>query len=286
MTYDWTWVDSSDKMNKAQSALAQVQEISVDTEYDSFRYFREKLCLLQIRAGQDTYLFDPLCGMDMSPLGRIFSDSGILKILHAGDNDIRILKRDYGFSFTHLFDTSRAASILGCRYLSLAALIHQYLGIEFEKQKKLQRSKWEIRPLTQEQITYAVRDTALLVPLCETLSRELEAKDLMDEARKAFVDITQVVWQEKTYDSRGCYRIPGYSDLSPDEQLRLKKLCRWRFNKAEESNRAVFMILSDTELLTLTQVTADSPTRLISEGAMSPDKVSRYGRELLEILSP
>jgi ribonuclease D len=285
VTNGWTWIDTLKKMQKAQGDLVAASKIAVDTEYDSFRYFREKLCLLQIRAGDATYLFDPQGNLDFTFLGAIFVDPSILKVLHAGDNDIRILKRDYGFEFQNLFDTSRAASILGCRYLSLAALIRQYLGVEFEKQKKIQRSQWENRPLTDDQIKYAVRDTCYLMPLYEKLKQELHDKGLMEEAEKSFVDIAQVVWQEKTFNARGYSRIPGYHDLMPDEQRILKQLYRWRFNKATESNRAAFMILSDEDLIALTKAAADSPSQLIAGGRLSSDKASRYGRELFEILS-
>jgi ribonuclease D len=285
MGLDWIWVDSPEKMKKALGAMRRASRIGVDTEYDSFRYFREKLCLLQVRAESTTYLFDPLGSLDFISLGAIFADQGILKVLHAGDNDIRILKRDYSFEFCNLFDTSRAASILGCRYLSLAALICQYLDVEFAKQKKLQRSQWENRPLTEEQLDYAVRDTFYLIPLYEKLYQELRKNQRLEEAEKAFADITQVVWQEKTLDARGYSRIPGYYELAPDKQRVLKLLYRWRFNKAAESNRAAFMILSDTDLIAVTKAEADSPSRLVTEGRLSPEKVGRYGRELLEIIS-
>jgi len=285
MAHDWIWVDSLDKMQCAHEDLVKASEIGVDTEYDSFRYFREKLCLLQIRAGRMTYLFDPLDNIDFTFLGQVFADPLILKVLHAGDNDIRILKRDYGFSFQNVFDTSRAASLLGCRYLSLAALIRQYVGVEFEKQKRLQRSQWENRPLTDEQIAYAIRDTFYLMPLYEKLQQELREKGLMEEAQKAFFDIAQVVWQEKSFDARGYCRVPGYHELTPDEQRILKQLYRWRFSKAIKTNRAAFMILSDEDLISLTKAAADSPAQLIVEGRLSADKATRYGREILTLLS-
>jgi ribonuclease D len=169
--------------------------------------------------------------------------------------------------------------------LSLAALIRQYLGIEFEKQKKLQRSQWENRPLTAEQIHYAVRDTYYLMPLFEKLHDELEKKGLMEEAGRAFADIAQAVWQEKTFDPRGHRRVSGYDGLKPDEQKILKQLYQWRFKKAMDSNRAAFMILSNEDLISVTKAAAGSPRQLITDGRLSPDKASRYGNEIMEILS-
>ena len=285
MSPGWTWVDSQEKMQEVREILCRASIIAVDTEYDSFRYFREILCLLQIRAGNTTYLFDPLGPLDFAPLGAVFADPGIVKVLHAGDNDIRILRRDYGFEFKNLFDTSRAASILGCRFLSLVALIHQYLGVAFEKQKKLQRSQWENRPLTEEQIEYAAWDTFYLIPLYEKLREALREGGHAEDAEKAFGEIERVVWQEKKLDPRGHTRVPGYYELTADEQQTLKLLYRWRFHKAQEINRAAFMILSDRDLIALVKGTASSVSQRVMEDRLSPDKVNRYGRELLGIIS-
>jgi len=103
----WTWVDTLVKRRYAEKEIKASPVLCIDTEYDSFRYFRDKLCLIQIKAEKRTYLFDPLNDLDISFLAEPFANSAILKILHAGDNDIRLLKRDYGFAFKNIFDTHR-----------------------------------------------------------------------------------------------------------------------------------------------------------------------------------
>jgi len=149
MTGDsWLWVDSVAKVAEAMADMDQSSLIALDTEYDSLHYFREKLCLVQIRAAKRTYVLDPLNGIDLSFLRSYLANPRLLKITHAGDNDIRILKRDYGFEFNNLFDTQRAAHILGCRYLALSHIVGHYLGVEIKKSKEMQRSKWEVRPLS------------------------------------------------------------------------------------------------------------------------------------------
>ena len=186
MTKQWVWVDTPVKMDEAEKDIGGSSIICVDTEYDSFRYFREVLCLIQIDADKRTYLFDPLGSLSFSFLEKIFAHPAILKVMHAGDNDIRILKRDYAFEFKNIFDTHRAASILGCHYLSLSALISLYLGIELKKDKKMQRSKWETRPLTEDQIHYAVQDTAYLKDLYHRLEYEIHQEGFAKRAAKAF----------------------------------------------------------------------------------------------------
>lgn len=284
MHNQWTWVDTNKKMTKAYDHMVDCPLICLDTEYDSFRYFRERLCLIQIKAKDHTYLIDPLADIQMDCLGDVLADSAILKILHAGDNDIRILKRDYSFEFNHIFDTQRAASTLGCQYLSLATLINQYLGIEFDKKKKLQRSQWETRPLSDDQLHYAVEDTLYLEPLYKVFDEEIRRKGFMPDLQKNLQDMTSVTWHEKPFDCMGYRRIRDSRCLTADQKLRLKALYEWRYLKAKELNRAMFMILSDQDLIELCRQEPRSPQDLQVFGKMSSEKINRYGADVIEIL--
>jgi ribonuclease D len=279
------WVDTYPKLDKARNDIENSAIACIDTEYDSFRYFREKLCLIQIRAANSTYLFDPLDTLDISFLGSTFSDPDIVKIMHAGDNDIRILKRDYGFEFKNIFDTQRAASILGCRYLSLESTMFQYLGVELNKTKKMQRSRWENRPLTDEQINYAVRDTQYLSDLYVRLNDEIKQERLEKAASEAFEKMMAVEWHEKSLDFDGHLKIKGARDLSRYQLRRLKTLYCWRFKKAKETNMARFMILSDQNLLDLSKTKIYSIESLKQIGKLPYKKVEIFGQEIIKILN-
>lgn len=285
MTDQWVWVDTSIKIDEAEEDIGSSPIICVDTEYDSFRYFREVLCLIQIEANRKTYLFDPLGSLDFSFLGKIFADPAVLKVMHAGDNDIRILKRDYSFEFKNIFDTHRAASILGCHFLSLSALIGQYLGIELKKDKKTQRSKWETRPLTEEQILYAVRDTAYLKDLYRRLEYEIQQGGFKKKAAKAFDDIAIVTWNEKSLNTRGHKNIKGYESLTANQRHYLMNLYRWRFQKAKETNRARFRVLSDQTLVDLAKTEASTIEMLELTGILTTEKINLYGQEIIEAVN-
>jgi ribonuclease D len=285
MTNEWIWVDTVSKIDAAREEISRSPILCVDTEYDSFRYFRAVLCLIQIKADEKTYLFDPLNGLDFSFLGSVFADPNVLKVMHAGDNDVRILKRDYGFTFWNIFDTHRAASILGCHYLSLAALVGRYLGIEFEKKKSMQRSRWDTRPLSWEQLQYAVEDTAYLKELYRKLEGEIEEKGLQVGARKAFRGIAEVMWAENHYKPRGYKNIKGYKLLDAHQKRCLKRLYHWRVQKANMTNLALFRIISDQTLLDLARMETPSTDMLKYSGILSYEKATRYGAEIMDILN-
>jgi len=286
MTADsWLWVNSNATVKEAMNDMDNSSLIALDTEYDSLHYFREKLCLVQIRAAKRTYVVDPLNGTDLSFLRPYLADSNLLKVTHAGDNDIRILKRDYGFEFNNLFDTQRAAHLLGCRYLALSHIVGYYLGVEIEKTKKMQRSKWEVRPLSEGQLQYAVQDTVYLADLYRQLDEKLCRKGMKYQAQKAFDEMTAVHWREKTLDFLGHRKIKGYESLAKDQQERLKRLYRWRFKKAKQTNRAMFLILSDQELLSLSRAKWQLCEELQFADILSAEKTNLYGCELEKTLA-
>ena len=278
MDTKWLLVDTSKKLQRAIDDFKRAKVLSIDTEYDSFRYFKEILCLIQIHANITTYVFDPLNDLDLSFLGKYFGNQQIVKILHAADNDIRLLKRDYKFDFINIFDTHRAALLLGFKQLSLEKMIAQFVGVELNKNKKMQRSRWDNRPLTEEQLEYAVQDVIYLPALYEKQSAELDIKNLKDTAREDFSKIAAANWQEKRINRYGHTKINGYYCLNEEQRELFKKLYAWRFHRAKEENRAIFMFLPDKNLLELAQNT-ENPEKYLSQR-----KLKLYGAEIDQII--
>jgi ribonuclease D len=277
MDTKWLLVDTPKKLLRAVDDFEQASVLSIDTEYDSFRYFKEKLCLIQIHANTTTYVFDPTDNLDLSFLSKYFGNRQIVKILHAADNDIRLLKRDYKFDFKNIFDTHRAAFILGFKQLSLERMITQFVGVELKKSKKMQRSRWDNRPLTEEQLEYAVQDVTYLPALYEKQAAELGLKGLKDVARDAFAKIAACNWQEKRIDRHGHTKVKGYYCLNQEQKELFKRLYFWRFQRAKEENRAIFMFLPDKNLLELAQ-DHNNLQEYLSQG-----KIKLYGAEIEQI---
>jgi ribonuclease D len=278
MDTKWLLVDTPKILQRAVDDFKRAKILSIDTEYDSFRYFKEKLCLIQIHANNMTYVFDPLNDLDFSFLGKYFANQHIVKILHAADNDIRLLKRDYKFDFKNIFDTHRAALLLGFKQLSLEKMITQFVGVELNKSKKIQRSRWDNRPLTEEQLEYAAQDVIYLPSLYEKQAAELDIKDLKDAACKDFAKIAAANWQEKRINRYGHTKITGYYCLNDEQRELFKKLYAWRFHRAKEENRAIFMFFPDKNLLELAQ-DSEHPEKYLSQR-----KLKVYGAEIEQII--
>lgn len=268
------WVGTNEALSEAIEKLLLSEAVAIDTEYDSFRYFREKLCLIQMWASRSCFLFDPLSPLDLAPLGELFSNPSILKIFHAGENDIRLLKRDYSFSVVNIFDTAKAAALLGEEHLSLEHLVVKYLGVMFEKKRKIQRSRWDRRPLTAKQLAYASLDVKYLYDLYRVLREKLSARNLLGAAEEAFEGVAHTVWCGRIFNHRGYKKILNRHVFSPEEQEKLKAIYEWRHSVAEKLNQAPFMILTDDEL-----------AQVVQEGVstLDPKKEKRWGKEIREI---
>lgn len=265
------WVDRSDVLEEAVEAILRCPFVAVDTEYDSLRRYKEKLCLIQMATKDAFYLFDPLSNLDLQPMGEIFYHAEILKIFHAGENDVRLLKRDYGFLVNNIFDTAKAASILKEERLSLTNLVKKYLTVEMEKKKSIQLSRWDARPLSEAQIAYAVEDVKYLFDLYVILERELTLNGGLGEAREAFEKINRVCWRERPFKLNGYKKIVKQENLTLLEKRKLKALYEWRHFMAVDLDLAPYLILTDRELLTVAREGIE---------ALSKKKQRRWGGEI------
>src|SRR3954454_19461629 len=85
----------------------------LDTEFVSERRYRPLLCLVQIVVGERIEILDPLGELDAAPLAEALADPAIEVILHAGRQDVALLKRSWGTEITNIFDTQVAAGFAG-----------------------------------------------------------------------------------------------------------------------------------------------------------------------------
>ncbi len=231
--------------------LEQAAAIAIDTESDSlYRYFH-KVCLIQISTRAEDYLVDPLLLPDLADLGPLMANPAIEKVFHAAENDILLLKRDFGFSFTNVFDTMLAARILGWKRVGLAALLEEHFGVALDKRTQL--TDWGHRPLTTSQLRYAALDSHYLLPLRDLLAAELQRRSRWREAQEAFADLPNVTYVEKPFDPDGFWHNKHARDLHPAELAVLRELYLWRDAEARSQNAPPFKVMNEETMVRLSQ---------------------------------
>lgn len=263
--------------------LSDKERVAVDLESDSFYSYHEKVCLVQISSPTDDFVVDPLAVMDLSPLGPIFRDPKVEKVFHAGEYDTICLKRDYGFEVANVFDTMIAARVLGSKELGLASLIHRHFDVVLSK--KLQRSDWGRRPLTDAQIEYARLDTHYLLALRDILQEELVRRDLAGDAADEFVRLVKVQPNERIFDPDSFWRLPGARTLSAQARAVLKELYYFREKTAAQTDRAAFRVLPEPLLVRLAEVLPRDLDAAQKVRGMTPYLFNRFGKELLAVIA-
>jgi ribonuclease D len=279
-----------EELIKLAGKLKEEAILAVDTESNSLYAYHEQVCLIQFSTEEKDYLIDPLALDDLSPLGPIFSDPGIEKVFHAAEYDLICLKRDFGFSFSNLFDTMIAASILGLEQVGLGSLLEREFNVKLDK--RYQRANWGQRPLPDHLLNYARLDTHFLITLRHILRRELEVHNRWALAEEDFKRLRSVgdsaLENNNRASSRGaeehCWKISGAHDLAPQQAAVLQELCRYRDQVARSTNRPLFKVISDATLVAIASNTPNSLHELKQLPGMSHGQVQRHGRSILQLV--
>src|SRR6266508_2852099 len=258
------WIRTPADLEALARSLAGAGSVAVDTEADSLHHYPGKLCLVQIAddAGR-AHLVDPLALPTLAPLGPLFADARIVKVLHAADNDLAYVKRLHGFTVVSLFDTAVAARFLGARALSLDGLLREYLGVEPVKSR--QKDDWSRRPLTPEQEAYALNDVLHLLALRARLVDEVRARGRDGWVEEECAALAALSVSDKVAD--------------PDAYLKLKG--------ARELDRRGWGVLRELHeaLVALAAARPHTLEEVLAVPGCSPRVVQRVGRAILEAVA-
>jgi ribonuclease D len=251
--------------------------VAVDTESNSFHVYRERVCLVQISIHGGDFVVDPFA-VDLAPLGAVLCD-GRETVFHGADYDVRCLRREYGWRLPRLFDTMAAARRIGRPGLGLSALVEAQFGVRLSK--SFQRSDWGRRPLTREQIAYAALDTHYLLPLRDSLSAELDARGVAEEARREFDRIASVEPRERVFDAEGWRRLKGARELDAAGRSILRALWIAREERARELDRPPFKVMPEQAMLEVARRRPASPDALGAIVGLTPSVLRKLGDAIL-----
>lgn len=270
---------SSDDLHKIVKDAASNKYISIDIEGNGFFRYPEFVCLIQLCVGEDIYLVDPLAIEDISSLGIVFADQKILKILHAGDYDIRSLNRDYGFSFTNVFDTSLAAGLLGSKKLGLDSVLKEYIDADVTKDKKLQRSDWTVRPLSKAARKYAADDVKYLFPAMQVMREKLENLNRISWLAEECERLQSVTFNAKDEDT-AFLDVKGSKSLDGQALSVLQALYSIREDEAIGRDRPPFKIVGDSVLVAIATKPQADYSEIKGIGAWGRSSVSKRIRKI------
>lgn len=144
-----------------------------DTEFVGEDQFRPEVCLIQVAAEGVISLIDPLAGFNVDAFWRLVASPDILKIVHAGPEDVAQTWHTLGVAPQNVFDLQIAAGFVGHGYpISLSRLARIAVNSKMHKAHTL--SDWRLRPLHNDQILYAAEDVVHLRGIYDKLMRKLK----------------------------------------------------------------------------------------------------------------
>ncbi|MEW6515865.1 MAG: HRDC domain-containing protein [candidate division FCPU426 bacterium] len=231
--------------------LTGAKHLALDLESNGYFRYPERICLLQIAVEEGIYLVDTLTVRDLRALGSLLNDAHCLKIMHACDNDLRVLDRDYGFRVRSVYDTAVAARFTGLDRLGLATVLQTVLGIELPKSKALQRQDWTLRPLAKSSLEYAAGDVAYLFDLQAELNQRLQALGRSEWVREECERMEAIRRAPETRPEDLLWSISGSRSLTNRERAVLRELVMWRDRLCRQADRVPFRVVSDEVLLGL-----------------------------------
>ena len=160
-------------------ALEAEPMFAVDLEADAMHAFRARLCFVQIGTDRDIWLLDTLVpGVQASAIADLLGDPRRRKVFHAAQGDLQFLAES-GVRVRGLFDTHRAATLLGWPKVGLADLVAERLGVTLDKAH--QQSDFSIRPLPPEMRRYIADDVRYLTELGRLVNAAVVAADIVEE---------------------------------------------------------------------------------------------------------
>lgn len=278
------WVDDASGIESVADAVRSVGWMALDTEADSYHAYFHKLCLIQVSAGAQHFVVDPIVldRTQLAPLLERIEDPDIPVLMHGADYDMRVLDRDLATHPRALEDTQIMAQLLGEPRTGLAALLDQELGIELDK--RYQRADWSRRPLPDSMLAYAARDTAYLHELAARLRSRLRAAGRWTWALEEFRALQAVRYQPPPDDPLAFERVKGARKLKGASRDRLFSLHRWRDAEARRRDVPPFRVLGNSALLRLAVEAPRHPKQLPNVNGVGQATAHRYGKKIVELL--
>ena len=260
------------------------REIAVDVEMDSMHAFRARLCFVQVSTDQDVFLFDTLApDVPASSLAAFCADPSRTKFIHAAGEDLKFLA-EAGVRVKSLFDTHRAATLLGWPKVGLADLARELIQVELPKEH--QQSDFSLRPLPPGMREYIANDVRYLIEIGRRVREACQAADILEEV---LLDCERMAEESVGRPETAPFRakLPR-GNLSPVVQARIQtlglELHERRLAWAEAANVPMGRMLSNAAISAIAEhQPADRKALAKCEGVRG-QIVREHGDEVLALV--
>ncbi len=244
-------VTTTDALASACQTFARAPFVTVDTEFIRETTFWPELCLVQVASDDLAVLVDPLApGISLKPFFDLMADPRVVKVFHAARQDIEIVYKLGGLIPAPLFDTQVAAMVCGFgESIAYDQLVARTTAGRIDKTSRF--TDWRRRPLSPEQLEYALADVTYLRDVYRALTKQIEREGRQDW----LADEMAVLSDPATYDLHpdDAWKRLKLRVRKPIELQILKEIAAWREREARERDLPRGRILKDDALYEIAQ---------------------------------
>jgi len=254
------YVTDTATLKELVATLRTSNAVAIDTEFMRERTYYARLCLIQLGNDDIQAIVDPLVCEDLSPLCDLLTDESVVKIFHAGSQDLEIFYRVCGQATTPVFDTQVAATLAGFpQQVGYGALVKEVLGVVLDKGDTY--TDWARRPLSDTQVAYALNDVRYLPEVHRRLTAELEREGRTQwlradfarlEAPETYMAIPEEQWR----------RVKRISSLNRRQLAVAREVAAWREREAQRRDVPKRWILGDESIVEIARRAPVTPAEV------------------------
>ena len=223
--------------------------LSVDTEFMRDKTYFPKLCLLQMATPDSAVIVDPLAeGIDLTPVFALMQNKSITKVFHAARQDIEIFCLLSGHTPKPIFDTQIAAAVCGYgESVSYETLVNKIVGTDIDKSSRF--SDWAARPLSEQQLAYALSDVTHLRVIYTQLRDQIGKAGRTSWIAEEHAFLTDpALYHVEPADA---WKRLKFGNMRPKNLAALRELASWREIEAKKANVPRGRIVKDEGLMEL-----------------------------------
>jgi len=274
---NFTWVDGIDDGLNLVNKLNESEYYAIDTEFERTRTFYLNPALLQISCDEQVYLVDiaipELAEIVLKPIKGL--------VLHSGSEDLELYHQVTGQKPLQLFDTQVAAALSGYDlHTSYLNLVMDLMGVELDK--GMSRSDWLARPLSNEQLKYAVEDIAYLDAFKQILTEKFTAKGL-DGLFDVLMQQMIAQIEHDGHAEKVFQKMVKSERLNHSEAQKLWLILNWRDDLAKNRNKPRNWILNPKQIVEVIRKVKVYPD--LFKLGLHPNFVKYNGESLIQTLN-
>jgi ribonuclease D len=278
------YITTESELVSLVDSLRHCEVLAIDTEFVREKTYFHRLGLIQVAGNGICAAVDPISIRDLSPFLDLVRDTRILKVFHAGKQDLEILHRLInGEVVRPVFDTQVAAALVGWgAQISFAKIVHKVTGKKIHKTETY--SDWCRRPLSASQIEYAVDDVRYLVPVYERLVRLLKKMNRLEWLQGELEDLTDGENFKLPAPRRQFLKIKNFRMLKPRNLAVLMELAAWREEEAMRRDCLPRSIIRDEPLLEIARLLPEDAKSLAAIRGFNSKEVAQGGDKIFNAI--